>query len=157
MDKRPVIKAALDKAEQTGMPAAALELPDGTIVTGKTSSLLGASAALLLNALKKLGNIPDETPLISPAIIEPVQHLKLDHLGNSNPRLHTDEVLVALSICAVSSDVAEHAMEQLDKLKGCEMHSTVMLANVDYTTLKRLGVRLSCEPKYQTKKLYHAK
>lgn len=157
LDKRPVIKAALDKAEQTGMPAAALELPDGTIVTGKTSSLLGASAALLLNALKKLGNIPDETPLISPAIIEPVQHLKLDHLGNSNPRLHTDEVLVALSICAVSSDVAEHAMEQLDKLKGCEMHSTVMLANVDYTTLKRLGVRLSCEPKYQTKKLYHAK
>ena len=86
-----------------------------------------------------------------------MQHLKLDHLGNSNPRLHTDEVLVALSICAVSSDVAEHAMEQLDKLKGCEMHSTVMLANVDYTTLKHLGVRLSCEPKYQTKKLYHAK
>lgn len=157
VDKRPVIKAALEKAENTGLPATALELSDGRIVTGKTSSLLGSSAAMLLNALKALGGIPEDEPLISPSVIAPVQHLKIDHLGNSNPRLHTDEVLVALSICAVSSPVAEHAMEQLDKLKGCEMHSTVLLANVDYTTLKRLGIRITCEPRYQTKKLYHAK
>lgn len=157
MDKRPVIQKSLAKAEETGAPAAALELPDGKIVTGKTSSLLGASAALLLNALKTLAGIPDKQPLISPAIIEPLQELKVKHLGNSNPRLHTDEVLVALAICAVTSPSAQLAINQLEKLKDCEMHSSVLLANVDYTTLKRLGIRLSCEPRYHTKKLYHPK
>ena len=157
MEKRPVIAAALKKAEETAAPATAIELADGRIVTGKTSSLLGASAAMLLNALKMLAGIPDNQALISPAIIEPLQNLKLNHLGNSNPRLHTDEVLVALAICAVTSPTAQLAMEQLEKLKDCEMHSSVLLANVDYTTLKRLGIRLSSEPKYFTKKLYHPK
>ena len=104
-----------------------------------------------------LAGIPDNQALISPTIIEPLQNLKLNHLGNSNPRLHTDEVLVALAICAVTSPTAQLAMEQLEKLKDCEMHSSVLLANVDYTTLKRLGIRLSSEPKYFTKKLYHPK
>ena len=157
MEKRPVIAAALQKAEQTGAPATAIELADGRIVTGKTSSLLGASAAMLLNALKMLAGIPDNQALISPTIIEPLQNLKINHLGNSNPRLHTDEVLVALAICAVTSPTAQLAMEQLEKLKDCEMHSSVLLANVDYTILKRLGIRLSSEPKYFTKKLYHPK
>lgn len=155
LEKRPVIARSLKKAEETGAPATAIELADGRIITGKTSSLLGASAAMLLNALKALAGIPDNQPLISPAIIEPLQDLKLKHLGNSNPRLHTDEILVALAICAVTSPSAQLAMNQLEKLKDCEMHSSVLLANVDYTTLKRLGIRLSCEPRYHTKKLYH--
>ena len=156
-EKRPVIAAALKKAEETGSPATAIELPDGRIITGKTSSLLGASTAMLLNALKALAGIPDNQALISKAIIEPLQDLKLNHLGNSNPRLHTDEILVALSICAVTSPSAQLAMNQLSKLKDCEMHSSVLLANVDYTTLKRLGIRLSTEPRYFTKRLYHPK
>ncbi len=157
VEKRPVIAAALKKAEQTNAPATAIELADGTIITGKTSSLLGASAAMLLNALKALAGIPENQPLISPAIIEPLQDLKLNHFGNSNPRLHTDEILVALAICAVTSPTAELAINQLSKLKDCEMHSSVLLANVDYTTLKRLGIRLSTEPRYFTKRLYHPK
>ena len=122
-DDRPCVRAALEKAEQTGAPAAAMELPDGRIVMGKTSSLLGATAALLLNALKTLGNIQDDMLLISPLIIEPVQELKVGYLGNHNPRLHTDEVLLALSICAVTNPMAAHAMRQLIHLRGCEMHS----------------------------------
>ncbi len=157
VEKRPVIAAALKKAEETSTPATAIELADGRIITGKTSSLLGASAAMLLNALKALAGIPDHQPLISPAIIEPLQDLKLNHFGNSNPRLHTDEILVALAICAVTSPTAELAINQLAKLKDCEMHSSVLLANVDYTTLKRLGIRLSTEPRYFTKRLYHPK
>lgn len=155
--RRSVIKAARDKAELTGAPATAIELSDGSIVTGKTSSLLGPSSALLLNALKKLAGIPDEKPIISPHIIEPVQNLKTEFLGNGNPRLHTDELLVALSICAVTSEDAEKALKQLPKLRDCEMHSSVILANVDINTLSRLGIRLTCEPKYQSKKLYHKK
>lgn len=156
-DKRPVIKYALEKAEETGAPATAIELSDGTIITGKTSSLLGPSSAMLLNALKYLADIPDDKKILPPSIIEPVQDLKVNHLGNSNPRLHTDEILVALSICAVTSDDAEKALNQLSKLKDCEMHSSVLLSATDKTTLSRLGIRISCEPKYQTKKLYHAK
>ena len=147
---REVIAPALKKAEETGLPAAAMELPDGRIVTGKTSSLLGSSSALLLNALKALAGIEDEVHLISPAVIEPVQHLKVDHLGNRNPRLHTDEVLVALSICAASDPVAESAMEQLENLRGCEVHSSVMLAQIDEKIFKRLGVNLTCEPRYKS-------
>jgi len=157
LDKRPVIAAALKKADSTGLPATALQLDNGKIITGKTSSLLGSSAAMLLNALKTLANIPDSKPIIAPEIIEPVQKLKTVHLGNSNPRLHTDEILVALSICAVNNEDAKNALAQLGKLKGCEMHSSVLLANVDYITLKRLGIRLTCEPRYYTKKLYHPK
>ncbi|HBL85471.1 MAG: hypothetical protein A2Y17_06130 [Clostridiales bacterium GWF2_38_85] len=153
---RPVIKAALEKSEKTdGAPAAALQLPDGKIVTGKTSSLLGASAALLLNALKELGRINEDIMLISPVVIEPIQDLKVNHLGNHNPRLHMDEVLVALSICATTNPTAELAMRQLHNLRGCEAHSTVLLSQVDETVFKKLGINLTCEPVYQTKKLYH--
>ena len=148
-EQRRVVAPALAKAEQTGKPAAAIELPDGTIVTGKTSSLLGASSALLLNALKVLGNIDDSIHLISPAAIDPIQHLKVEHLGNKNPRLHTDEVLIALSISAATDPTAELAMEQLSKLRGCDVHSTVILSSVDEKIFKRLGVNLTCEPKFK--------
>lgn len=154
-DNRPVIKAAIEKAEATQGPAAAIELPDGRIITGKTSSLLGASSAMLLNALKALGGIDDDVELISPTIIEPIQDLKVNHLGNHNPRLHTDEVLIALTICAASDERANIAMEQLMKLKGCEVHSSVILSQVDVSTFRKLGVNLTCEPVYQSKKLYH--
>jgi uncharacterized protein (UPF0371 family) len=146
---RKVVAAALAKAEESGKPAAAMELPDGQIVTGKTSGLLGASASLLLNALKALGGIRDELHLIAPVVIDPIQHLKVDHLGNRNPRLHTDEVLIALSICAATNPLAELAMEQLSKLRGCEVHSSVILSAVDEKIFKRLGVNLTCEPRYK--------
>ena len=145
---RRVVQPALDREAQTGTPAAAMELPDGTIVTAKTSDLLGASSALLMNALKKLAGMPDEMHLISPVVLDPIQHLKVDHLGNRNPRLHTDETLIALSICAATNPMAELAMQQLGKLRGCDVHSTVMLSGVDENTFKRLGVNLTCEPKY---------
>ena len=148
-EDRKVVGVALEKAEQTGKPAAAMELSDGTIVTGKTSALLGASAALLLNALKTLADIEDEIHLIAPTVIDPIQHLKVDHLGNRNPRLHTDEVLLALSICATTDETAEKAMEQLEKLRGCQVHSSVILSPVDEKVFKRLGVNLTCQPQYK--------
>ena len=148
-DQRRVVKPALEKAEATGRPAAAMELPDGRIVTGKTSALLGASAALLLNALKALAGLDENLHLIAPEVIDPIQHLKVDHLGNRNPRLHTDEVLIALSISAATDPTAEKAMEQLGKLRGCEVHSTVILSQVDEKTFKRLGVNLTCEARFK--------
>ena len=147
--ERRVVAPALEKAEKTGLPAAAMELPDGKIVTGKTSDLLGASAALLLNALKALAGIDDELHLISPKVIDPIQHLKVDHLGNRNPRLHTDEVLIALSISAATDPTAERAMEQLGNLRGCEVHSSVILSAVDEKVFKRLGVNLTCQPRFK--------
>ena len=148
-EERRVVKPALDRAEQTGLPAAAIELPDGRIITGKTSDLLGACSAVLLNALKELAGLEDELHLISPTVIDPIQHLKVDHLGNRNPRLHTDEVLIALSISAVTDPKAEKAMEQLDKLRGCDVHSSVILSSVDENVFKRLGVNLTCQPRYR--------
>ena len=148
-EQRAVVAPALAVAERTGLPAAALELPDGRIVTGKTSNLLGASSALLLNALKELGGMPDDLHLISPVALDPIQHLKVHHLGNRNPRLHTDETLIALSISAATNPMAEYAMEQLSKLRGCEVHSTVILAAADEQTFKRLGLNVTCEPKYK--------
>ena len=145
---RQVVAPALTLAEQTGKPAAAMQLPDGRIVTGKTTNLLGAVSALLLNALKALGQIPDEMHLISPQAIDPIQHLKVEHLANRNPRLHTDETLIALSISAASNPLAEQAMEQLSKLRGCEVHSSVILSPVDEKICKRLGVNLTCEPRF---------
>ena len=153
---RPVVAAALKKAEETGAPATAIQLDDGTVITGKTTSLLGASSAMLLNALKTLGGIPDEALLLSPTIIEPIQKMKTGVLGNHNPRLHIDELLIALSICAVTDETARLALDQIEKLKGLEAHSTVILSRVDEQTFRKLGVNLTCEPKYQTKKLYHA-
>ncbi len=148
-EERKVVAPALELAERTGKPAAAMEMPDGTIVVGKTSDLLGASSALLLNALKVLANLPDDLHMIAPAAIEPIQHLKVDHLGNRNPRLHTDETLIALSISAATNPTAEYAMEQLSKLRGCDVHSSVILSSVDEKTFKRLGVNLTCEPRYK--------
>ncbi len=152
---RPVVAAALQRAEETGNPAMALQLPDGTIVTGKTSSLLGAASACLLNALKKLAGIDRKLLLIAPGIIQPIQHLKVEHLGNHNPRLHTDELLIALTISAVTNPMAGYAIDQLDKLRGCEAHSSVILSHVDEDLFKKIGVNISFEPKYQAKKLYH--
>ena len=152
---RPVVHAALLKAEVTGAPAAAIELPDGRIVTGKTSELLGASAAVLLNAVKTLGDIPDEIKLISPTVIEPVQALKINYLGSKNPRLHTDEILIALSMNAASDPNAAKALEQLKKLRGCQVHTSVMLSEVDIRILNKLGLQLTSEPRYENKKIYH--
>ncbi len=149
-EERSVIAPALKRAQETGGPAAAMELPDGRIITGRTSDLLGASSALLLNALKTLAGIPDELHLIAPAVLDPIQHLKVDHLGNRNPRLHTDETLIALSISAATNPTAELAMEQLGALRGCEVHSTVLLSSVDINMFRRLGVNLTCEPKYES-------
>ncbi|MBQ7850700.1 MAG: DUF1846 domain-containing protein [Clostridia bacterium] len=154
-DNRPVIAAARTRAEETGEPAAALQLPDGRLITGKTTKLLGPSAALLLNALKVLGGIEKSAHLIPPHVIEPIQSLKCDYLGNHNPRLHTDEVLLALSISAATDERAAVAMKQLPLLKGCEVHTTVILSSVDTNIFKRLGVNLTCDPQYQTHKLYH--
>ena len=148
-EDRRVVAPTLEKAAATRRPAAGMELPDGRIVLGKTSDLLGASAALLLNALKALGGIRDELHLISPVVIDPIQHLKVEHLGNRNPRLHTDEVLIALSISAATNPTAELAMEQLSKLRGCEVHSSVILSPVDEKVFKRLGINLTCEPRYK--------
>ena len=153
--QRKCIQYALDKAEQTGAPAAAIELCDGRIVTGKTSSLLGASSAALINAIKAIAGIDKDIDIISHEILEPVQKLKIENLGNHNPRLHTDEVLVALAITAATSNTAKKAMDALKELKGAELHSSVILSPIDTATFRKLGVNLTCEPVYQTKKLYH--
>ncbi len=152
---RKCVPKALEVSEQNGEPAAAMELPDGSLVTGKTSDLLGASSALILNALKRLAHINDDIDLVSPVVIGPIQDLKVNHLGNKNPRLHTDEVLLALSISAATNPTAEKAMQALSLLRGCEMHSTVILSDVDMHTFSKLGVHVTCEPKRQTKALYH--
>ncbi len=155
IDDRKVVGAALDKAEQTGAPAAALELPDGQIITGKTSPLLGASAAMLLNALKTLAGLDDNLHLISPSVIEPIQTLKIEYLGSKNPRLHTDEVLIALSICAATDKNAQLALEQIPKLNGCQAHTSVMLSSVDIKQFKKLNIQLTSEAKYESKRIYH--
>lgn len=154
-ESRKVIPAALRRQVETGSPASAIELQDGTVITGKTSSLLGASSAMLLNALKYLAGISKETTLIPPSVIEPVQELKTKRLGNRNPRLHTDEVLIALSISAVTDANAKAAIAQLENLRNCEAHSSVILSQVDINVCKKLGIHLSCEPKYQSHKLFH--
>lgn len=154
-NNRLCVKRSHEIADETGNPAVGIELGDGTVVTGKTSSLLGASSAALLNALKVLAGIDDSIHLISPTVIEPIQHLKVTHMGNTNPRLHLDEVLLALSICAVTDKNAEKAIAQLSKLRGCEAHSSVILADVDKNVFSKLGVNVTCRPAYQTKKLYH--
>ncbi|MBE6692161.1 MAG: DUF1846 domain-containing protein [Ruminococcaceae bacterium] len=155
VDDRAVVAAAQNRSKETNEPAAAIELPDGTIITGKTGALLGASSAMLLNALKKLAGIDESIYLISPEVFEPIQELKIQHLGNQNPRLHTDEILIALSVCASTDPNARLALDQLKKLAGSEMHSTVILSHVDEKLLKRLGINLTCEPQYQSKKLFH--
>lgn len=155
VDDRKVVKAANDLAVIKKSPTAAVELPNGDIITGKTSDLLGASAAVLLNALKKLAGIDHETHLISPLAIQPIQELKIDYLGSKNPRLHTDEVLIALSISAMKDNVAKKAMDQLPNLKGCEVHTSVIISEVDRKVFKKLGMHLTSEPTYESKNLFH--
>ncbi len=145
-DDRAVTVAAKKRAELLGVPTAAIELADGTIITSKTTDLLGASAALLLNALKALAGVEHDTHLISPQAIEPIQDLKVGYLGSRNPRLHTDEVLIALAISAVDDENARRAMAELPKLRGCQVHTSVMLSEVDLNVFKKLGVDLTCEP-----------
>ena len=154
-EDRPAVLPARKKAAETGEPATAIELPDGRVVTGKTSNLLGASAAALLNALKLLCGIPDEVKLIAPEVIEPIQSLKVTHLGNRNPRLHTNEVLIALAICAASDPAAAKAVDCIEALSGGEAHSSVILSQVDEELFKRIGMNVSCDPVYQSNRLYH--
>ncbi len=155
-EDRKVIKAALDRSAETeGQPAVAIELPDGKIVTGKTSNLLGASSAALLNAAKYLAGLPEELLMIAPSIIEPIQELKTGILKGRNPRLHSDETLIALSMSANTNPVAKKALEAIEGLKDCDAHSTVILSQVDMDVYRKLGINLTCEPRYQTKKLYH--
>lgn len=153
-DDRKVTVAAKKRAIELGVPTAAIELSDGTIITSKTTDFLGASAALLLNAVKYLAGIGHDVKLISPEAIEPIQDLKVRFLGGRNPRLHTDEVLIALSLAGLSNDDAKNALEQLPKLKGCQVHTSVMLSEVDAKIFKRLGVDLTCEPVRSGIKLY---
>jgi len=133
----------------------AIELPDGRIITGKTSDMLGAAAGALLNALKELAGIHHEIDLISPIVIQPIQDLKTRNLGNNNPRLHSDEILIALSICAATNPTAALAFRQIPRLSGCEAHSSVILSRVDMEIYRRLGINITCEPQYQSNRLYH--
>ena len=152
---RKVVDAALSYAEETGAPAAALELDNGKMIVGKTSDLLGALSAVLLNALKELAGIDRHYHVISPAAIEPIQLLKTEYLGSHNPRLHTDEVLIALSTTAASDQAARQALEQLSRLSGCQAHTSVMLSEVDIKIFKRLGIQLTMEPQYENDHIYH--
>ena len=144
---RPTVTPALVRAEVTGAPAVAIELNDGTIVTGKTGNLLGSSSAALLNTLKVLAGIPHDNMILAPSAIAPIQELKTNYLKSKNPRLHTDEVLIALSATAATNEDAALALAQLPKLRGCQVHSSVLLSSVDQKTFKKLGCDVTCEPK----------
>ena len=152
---RKVTLVARQKSEDTGNPALALELPTGQIVTGKTSELFGPSAAVVVNAIKALAGIDKETLLIEPEYVKPIQSLKINHLGNKNPRLHSNELLIALAITAMNNQEADLAMKQLGKLKGSEVHSTVILPEEDKNVFRKLGINVTVDPIYQHKKLYH--
>ena len=151
----PAVAASLDKAEATGKPAGAMVLPDGSVVTGRTSPLLGASAALLLNALKKMAGIDHKLDLIPPSVIEPISAMKTGCLGHRNPRLHSDEVLIALAISGLTNPLAAMVQAQLKNLRGCEAHFSVIISEEDAKLYKRLGINVSCEAKYEVKSLYH--
>ena len=151
----PAVAACLKKAEETAAPAGAMVLPDGRVVTGKNSSLLGPSAALLLNAIKALAGIDKELDLLPSSIIAPISDMKISHLGHRNPRLHSDEVLIALSISAVTNPLAERVLKKLDELQGCDAHFSVIISEEDEKLYKRLGIHVSYEPRYEIKRLYH--
>lgn len=151
----PVAVAARNTEQEHIEPAAALELPDGQIVIGKNKALLGAASAMLLNALKKLAGIPDDVLLLSSSVIRPVQDLKVQYLGSQNPRLHTDEVLVALCVSAATDENAKKAMDCLPLLNGCSAHCSVILSSVDADIFRKLRINMTCEPKYQNNNLYH--
>ena len=151
----PAVAASLQRAAATGAPAGAMELPDGTVVTGKTSSLLGASASLLLNALKHQAGIAPDLDLIPASVIEPISHMKTAHLGHHNPRLHSDEVLIALAMSGLTNPLADKVQDKMQSLRGCDAHFSVIISEEDLKLYKRLGINVSCEPKYEVKKLYH--
>lgn len=159
LEERPVMAAAKKRSEETGnLPAFAIELSDGTMITGKTGELLGAVSAALLNALKHLAGIEEDIKLVSAKAIEPIQTLKTAYLGGRNPRLHSDEILIALSISASESELAAKALEQIPKLNGCDAHSTVILSSVDIETMKKLGLYITSEPVYEEEdRKYHKK
>ena len=152
---RPVIMAANVRMEETGGPAAAMQMPDGTILTGRTTALLGASSALLLNALKYLGNIPESVKLLSPVMIEASQNLMVDHLGERSPLLHLNEILIILAIAAVEDENAKKALDALPLLSGLDAHSSVILSQIDEGVFKKLGVNQTCEARYERKKFFH--
>lgn len=153
---RPVVAAALKRADKSRGPSMALQLNDGGIVTGKTTSLLSAPAALLLNALKALGGVSHDLHLISPNVIEPIQTLKVENMGTQNPCLHTEEILIALAISATMNPAAAMAIKQLPNLRNCEAHSTVIISPVDESVFHKLGINVTCEPQFQSNKIYQA-
>ena len=154
VEDRKVAIAARSRAKETGSPAFAIELPDGRIITGRTGSMVGAAAGALANALKTLADIPDEIDLIAPIVLQPIRDLKTKHFGSENPRLHSDEFLYALSICAATNPMAALALKQLPRLRGCEAHSTVILSHVDTDTYRHLGMNCTCEPERETNRLF---
>lgn len=155
LDDRPAAKKVHEMMKEYDFPVAAMELPNGKIVTGKTTDLLGCCSAVLLNAMKELAGIDEKLHLISPDAIRPIQTLKTAYLGSKNPRLHTDEVLIALSTSAEEDESARKALSALSLLKDAQIHTSVILSNVDVKLLKKLGVGLTCEPQYEQQKLYH--
>ena len=157
VEDRPVVAPARQRAEETGQPASAMQLHDGTMITGRTAPLLGCSAAMLLNALKHLAGIDDDIHLLSPESIEPIQTLKTKHLGSKNPRLHTDEVLIALSVSAAKDDNARKALEQIKELAGCDVHTTTILGSVDEGIFRNLGVLVTSDPVFARKKALYQK
>lgn len=157
VEDRPVVAPARQRGEETGEPASAMQLHDGTMITGRTAPLLGCSAAMLLNALKHLAGIDDDIHLLSPESIEPIQTLKTKHLGSKNPRLHTDEVLIALSVSAAKDDNARKALEQIKELAGCDVHTTTILGSVDEGIFRNLGVLVTSDPVFARKKALYQK
>ena len=154
VDDRPVVAAALKRDNETGGAAMAIELADGTMITGKNGTMMGAAAGALMNAMKAVAGIQPDIDLIAPIVLEPIRELKTNHFGSENPRLHSDEMLYALCICATMNPTAGRAMHALDALKGLEAHSTVMLSRVDLEVYRRLGINLTCEPQRKTNRLY---
>jgi uncharacterized protein (UPF0371 family) len=151
----PARSAALLKAETTGGPAGAMMLPDGRVVTGKTGQLLGCASALLMNALKGVSGIADDVDVISDNVIEPICHLKTEHLNSANPRLHSDETLLALSVSSVSNPLAGRLIDNADKLRGCDAYFSVIISDADERLYKTLGINVCCEPRYESQSYYH--
>ena len=152
---RPVVARASQAEEESGEPAVCIHLPNGELVIGGMSELMGPAAAALLNAVKSLAHIEHPRHLVARAAIEPIQSLKTKYLGGRNPRLHSDEILIALAISAATDEYAAKAMKKLTRLRDCEVHSTVILGEQDAATYARLGMRVTCTPKYQSKNLFH--
>ena len=151
----PARSACLLKSEMTGGPAGAMVLPNGSVVTGKTGNLLGAASALLMNALKGVSDVEDDVDVISDDVLEPICHLKSEHLGNENPRLHSDETLLALSVSSASNPLAERLIDNADKLKGCDAYFSVIISSTDEKLYRTLGMNVCCEPKFESHRYYH--